>query len=152
MSQGDFFDEEDQQQVASQRVASNRRRTRTIALVALGGVTALGVYSCMRTDEEERVAQQANAGAGVPGVNDANGQQQQTQHRTSYFPWFWMMSRGGMFGGGGAAPMPGATSGFNAGGGTATAGRAGSPTAAPSSTSTSRGGFGAFGRALSGLS
>lgn len=147
MSQGDFFDEDDQQQMVTQQAARKRRRTRTIALVALGGVTALSVYACMRNDEEERLAQQGNAGAGA-----ANGQQAQTQHRTSYFPWFWMMSRGGMFGGNNAAPMPGATSGFNAGGGTATAGRAGTSPTAPSSTSTSRGGFGAFGRALSGLS
>lgn len=148
MSQGDFFDDEDTQNLAvAEAAAKRRRRTRTIALMALGGVSALSVYACMKAEEEQRLAQQANGGAA--GVN---GQQAQTQHRSSYFPWIWMMNRGGMFGGGGTAPMPGATSGFNSGG-TATAGRAGSTTgtSAPS-TSTSRGGFGAFGRALSGLS
>ncbi len=149
MSQGDFFDDEDSQNLAvAEAAAKRRRRTRTIALVALGGVSALSVYACMKAEEEQKLAQQANAGAA--GVN---GQQAQTQHRSSYFPWIWMMNRGGMFGGGGgAAPMPGATSGFNSGGGTATAGRSATTPGGSAATSTSRGGFGAFGRALSGLS
>ncbi|MBI1325454.1 hypothetical protein GC170_20000 [bacterium] len=148
MSQGDFFDDEDSEKLAQAEVAAKRRRrTRTIALMALGGVSALSVYACMKAEEEQRLAQQANGGAA-----GANGQQAQTQHRSSYFPWIWMMNRGGMFGGGGAAPMPGATSGFNSGGGTATAGRSTVTPGGSASTSTSRGGFGAFGRALSGLS
>jgi len=143
MSQGDFFDEEDSTQIQSQKAETRRRRTRTIALVALGGVSAFGVYACVKSEEDKRMAQQANGGA-------VNGQQTQNQahYRPSFFPWFWLMNRGGSYA---PTPMPGATSGFNAGGGTATAGRAGAPTSAPS-TSTSRGGFGSFGRALSGLS
>jgi hypothetical protein len=156
MSQGDFFDDEDQQAIEkSQASAKRRRRTRTIALVALGGVSALGVYACMKADEEEKLAQQAQVAPNGAAGAGANGQQpQQTHHRSSYFPWFWMMSRGRspapVMPTGGA--MPGATSGFNSGSTTATAGRTGTTPGGSTSTSTSRGGFGAFGRALSGLS
>lgn len=144
MSQDDFFDDEDALEMAqAEAAAKRRRRTRTIALMALGGVSALSVYACMKAEEENRLAQQANGGAA-----GGNGQQAQTHYRPSYMPWLWM-NRGF---GGGTAPVPGATSGFNAGGGTATAGRSTVTPGGSTSTSTSRGGFGAFGRALSGLS
>ena len=148
----DFFDDPNATNATepeSSAPAARRRRTRTIALVALGSAAALGTYAYMTAPPRpvERVVD-----ANGQQAMDANGQPV-TQHRNSYLPWIWMMSRGGgMFGGGSAAPMPGATSGFNAGGGTATAGRTGTAPGGTSGTATSRGGFGSFGRALSGAS
>lgn len=145
----DFFDNpagDETDTAATAEQARKRRRTRTIALVALGSAAAFGGLAYMASQAQEEPQQVVDAN-GKPVV-DANGQPV-TQHRSSsYFPWIWMMSRGGMFGGGNSAP--GAASGFNSGG-TATAGRPGTSSGS-TPASTSRGGFGAFGRAMSGLS
>lgn len=140
--------------------AKRRRRVKTIALVALGSVGALTVFSCMmhppQTTEENWQGADGGqvAGAGQPGTDSgtgtAGGQTVVRQSRgPSIWPWLWLMNRSS-----GTVARPatgfggGATSGFAAGG--ATTGRSATGSASPTVGSTTRGGFGSIGRALGG--
>jgi hypothetical protein len=149
----DFFEEGsgpsdpavgDMSKPAETNKVKSRRRTKTILLVAIGGATALGIYSCMALENQQNQGWNG-ADNGQPGEN---GQ----PVATSRGPSFWYLPRLGFWGGGGGArsSMPGTSSGFAASpSGTSRVSSGGSTT---TSTGTSRGGFGSIGRALSGVS
>ncbi len=128
-----------------------RRRTRTILLVAIGSVTALGVYSCMTAPEPANEGWNgADNGQLGPDGQPVAGQQV-AHSRPGFFPWYWLPRMGFFGSGGGRSTMPGTSSGFAAspsGGSRVSTGTSGGST----STGTSRGGFGSIGRAFSGIS
>ena len=130
-------------QPAETNKVKSRRRTKTILLVAIGGATALGIYSCVALENQQNQGWNG-ADNGQPGEN---GQ----PVATSRGPSFWYLPRMGFWGGGSArSSMPGTSSGFAASpSGTSRVSSGGSTT---TSTGTSRGGFGSIGRALSGIS
>lgn len=125
---------------------SQRKRTKVIALVALGSITALGIYACnvqMNEDQEQWSGSDGSEVANNGGNSSASGT---TQSRSpSIWPWFWLMSRNN-----GVRTAPGA----RAGGSSSFFGTGSTSSSSRSSgtSSSSRGGFGSFGRAFSGLS
>ena len=142
-----------------------RRRTKVIALVALGSVGALGIYSCASSQSDD-TWQGADSGQVVDGtgVNGTGTQADGTPvasrgYRPSIWPWMWLLNSNRGYGGsyGGRAPVGGyaPTTGFSGSNtsSTAAAPRAPSTSTGSGSTSgTSRSGFGSIGKALSGVS
>ena len=142
-----------------------RRRTKVIALVALGSVGALGIYSCASSQTDD-TWQGADSGQVVDGTG-VNGTATQADgtpvasrgYRPSIWPWMWLLNSNRGYGGsyGGRAPAGGyaPTTGFSGSNtsSTAAAPRAPSTSTGSGSTSgTSRSGFGSIGKALSGVS
>ena len=133
-----------------------RRRTKVIALVALGSVGALGIYSCASSQTDD-TWQGADSGQVVDGTG-VNGTATQADgtpvasrgYRPSIWPWMWLLNSNRGYGGR-YAPTTG-FAGSNTSS-TAAAPRAPSTSTGSGSTSgTSRSGFGSIGKALSGVS